>query len=51
MQHDHRSFLREQAERCQKLARMLTEPKLAEELKAIAQAFLDKASELEREEP
>ncbi len=46
----HQAFLREQAERCLRLADTARDPVIARELRAIGQAFLDKAAELDAEQ-
>ena len=46
MAHPYEAFLRQQAERCSRLADKLSDPDAARELRTIAQAFLDKATEL-----
>jgi hypothetical protein len=46
----YQAFLREQAERCFRLGKTAREPEIARELRAIAQAFLDKATELDAEQ-
>lgn len=43
MRHDHPGFLRQQAERCLRVAERIADPDIARELKEIAQAFLDEA--------
>jgi hypothetical protein len=48
MSHPQEDFLPQQAERCFRLADKLSDPEAARELRTIAQAFLDKASELGR---
>jgi hypothetical protein len=46
----HQAFLREQADRCFRLAETVQEPEIARELRAIGLAFLDKAAELDAEQ-
>jgi hypothetical protein len=43
----HQEFLRAQAARCFELADIASEPKIARELRAIGQAFLQRADELD----
>jgi hypothetical protein len=43
----HQAFLREQAERCFRLADTARDPEIARDLRAIAEAFLWKAAELD----
>ncbi|HEX9320617.1 MAG TPA: hypothetical protein VF913_00660 [Xanthobacteraceae bacterium] len=43
----YQAFLREQAKRCFRLADNIQDPEIARELRVIAQAFLDKAAELD----
>jgi hypothetical protein len=45
----HQAFLREQAERCFRLVDTARDPEIARELRAIAEAFLAKAAELDAE--
>jgi hypothetical protein len=45
----HQAFLREQAERCFRVADTARDPEIARELRAIAEAFLAKAAELDAE--
>jgi hypothetical protein len=47
----HQAFLREQAERCFRLADTAQDPRIARELRAIAEAFLAKAAELDGKTP
>jgi len=50
MTHPQEDFLRQQAERCFRLADKLSDPDAARELRTIAQAFLEKAADLDRKQ-
>ena len=43
----HQAFLRAQANRCFRLAETVRDPEIARELRAIGEAFLSKAAELD----
>jgi hypothetical protein len=48
---DSVQWLREQAERCLRLARVCADTAIAESLKALAAEYFDRATKLEAEQP